>query len=81
MSQMWPIKNEKMRNFHERIWFIKYWANYVKRNSDKKWSDGQALLISSQIQSSRSFYKSLKKTEEGRRKIEKILESIKEQNK
>ena len=31
-------KHENMKNFKERIWFIKYWASYIKSNSDEKWS-------------------------------------------
>lgn len=62
------IKTDKIRNFRDRIWFIKYWANYVKTHSDKEWSKGQAILIDSQFQSARDFYKNLKKTE----KVKKI---------
>lgn len=63
------IKNEKMKNFSERINFIKYWADYIRKNSDNNWSEGQAKLIDSQIDSSRRFYKKLAKMEEGRKKI------------
>ena len=51
------IKKDKNRNFMERIWFIKYWANYIKTHSDEEWSKGQAILIDSQLQSARDFYK------------------------
>ena len=60
-SAIEEIKTDKMRNFRDRIWFIKYWANYVKTHSDKDWSKGQAILIDSQFQSARDFYKNLKK--------------------
>ena len=66
------IKNEKMKNFSERINFIKYWADYIRKNSDNNWSEGQAKLIDSQIDSSRRFYKKLAKMEEGRKKIKKL---------
>ena len=71
----WEVKNDKMRNFRDRILFVKYWANFVKSNPDKKWSKGQARLIDSQFQSAKSFYNNLEKTEEG--KI--ILKRIKEE--
>lgn len=60
-SAIEEIKTDKMRNFRDRIWFIKYWANYVKTHSDKDWSKGQAILIDSQFQSAQDFYKNLKK--------------------
>ena len=46
-----------MKNFKDRIWFIKYWANYIRTHPDEEWSKGQAVLINSQIQSVREFYK------------------------
>jgi len=55
------IRFDKQKNFIERIWFIKYWADYIKNNPDEKWSKGQAVLIDSQIQSARDFYKSLER--------------------
>ena len=54
------IKKDKNRNFRERIWFIKYWANFIKTHSDEEWSRGQAILINSQLQSARDFYKNRK---------------------
>ncbi len=59
-QDLWPVKNEKMRNFRDRIWFIKYWAEYIKNNPDKKWGRGQANLINPQMRSSKEFYKALK---------------------
>ena len=49
------LRAEKQRNFKERLWFITYWANYIKTHSDEEWSRQQALLIDSQIDSARSF--------------------------
>ena len=54
------ITDGKRENFKERIWFIKYWADFIKMHSDEEWSKGQAILIDSQIQSAKHFYKSLK---------------------
>ena len=46
------LKKEKQRNFKERIWFIKYWVNYIKTHTDEEWSSQQKALIDSQIQNS-----------------------------
>jgi hypothetical protein len=43
------IKKEKQSNFKERIWFIKYWAEYIKTHDDNEWGEQLALLINSQI--------------------------------
>ncbi len=45
------LKKIKTSNFKERIWFIKYWAEYIKSNPDEVWSEGQRKLIDSQFQS------------------------------
>lgn len=66
------IKNDRMRNFKDRIWYIKYWAEFMKANSDELWSKGQADLINSQFQSSKSFYDNLEKTEKGRKLSEEL---------
>ena len=58
------LKSEKSKNFKERIWFIKYWANYIKTHSDEEWSKGQAVLIDSQFQSAREYYKNKEKKKE-----------------
>ena len=44
------LKKEKQRNFRERIWFIKYWVNYIKTHTDEEWSSQQKVLIDSQLQ-------------------------------
>ena len=74
------LKKEKAANFKERIWFIKYWVKFMKEHSDKEWSKGQAMLIDSQIQHSRQFYKNLEKTEDGRKILEILLEEMKRIN-
>lgn len=70
------IKLDKRRNFMERIWFIKYWANYIKNNPDEKWSKGQASLINSQFQSARHFYENLGKTEKGREILLELMRKV-----
>jgi hypothetical protein len=71
------IKNDRMRNFRERIWFIKYWVEFMKINSDEEWSKGQKDLIDSQFQKSDEFYKRLKETEKGREVLKRLLEERK----
>ena len=36
-------------NKEDRLNFVKFWANYVKTHSDKKWSKQQNMLIDSQL--------------------------------
>jgi len=43
------LKEEKKKNFKERLKFIEYWVNYIKTHSDKEWSSQQNDLINSQI--------------------------------
>ena len=53
-------------NKEERINFVKFWVNYIKSVNDSVWSKQQNIVIDSQIQSAREFYKNLEKTERGR---------------
>jgi hypothetical protein len=69
-----PVKNDKMRNFKERIWFIKYWAEFMKLNPDEVWSKGQADLIDSQFINADDFYKRLQETEKGREVLKRLME-------
>jgi hypothetical protein len=64
------IKNDKMRNFRDRIWFIKYWAEFMKKNSDEVWSQGQKDLIDSQFKKADEFFEEMSKSEEGREKLD-----------
>jgi hypothetical protein len=43
------LEEDKKKNFKERLWFIDYWADYVKAHSDKEWSKQQNMLINSQL--------------------------------
>jgi len=45
---------DKAKNKEERLWFVKYWANYVRSHDDKDWSRQQALLINSQMQNAKN---------------------------
>ena len=66
------LKNDRMRNFKERIWYIKFWVELMKKSSDEEWSKGQKDLIDSQFVKGDWFYKNLEKTEEGRRKSDEL---------
>lgn len=43
------LNKEKKENFKERLNFIKFWVDYIKKHSDKEWSEQQSFLINSQI--------------------------------
>ncbi|MBI2043020.1 hypothetical protein HYT25_01385 [Candidatus Pacearchaeota archaeon] len=51
------LREFKKRNFKDRLDFIKFWIDYMKKHSDKEWSKQQAVLIDSQIQNSRNLLK------------------------
>jgi hypothetical protein len=40
------------RDINERLWFVRYWANYIKATPNAEWSRQQALLINSVLKSS-----------------------------
>ena len=71
------IKNDRMRNFRDRIWYIKYWVEFMKKNDDEVWSKGQADLIDSQYKHADWFYKNLEKTEKGREILKRLIEERK----
>lgn len=45
---------EKIRK-QDRISFVKYWADYMKNQSNKVWSAQQKMLIDSQINNAKNF--------------------------
>ncbi len=52
------------RDMDERLRFVKFWANYVKTNPNKKWSRQQNVLINSVMKSANqdaSLYTKVKK--------------------
>ncbi len=49
------LKEERISNFKERIWFIKYWVEYMKKSTDKEWSGQQAKLINAQFENLKNF--------------------------
>lgn len=43
------MRNFKKENAKERLEFIKYWAEYIRKHKDEEWSRQQNMLINSQI--------------------------------
>lgn len=43
------LEREKKKNFEERMKFIDFWTDYIKKHPDKKWSSQQNFLIDSQL--------------------------------
>jgi len=48
-----PEEIRKINN-EDRMWFVRLWADYVKKHSDKVWSRQQNILINSCIQNART---------------------------
>ena len=40
---------EKEKNKKQRLEFVKFWAEYIKKNKDEDWSEQQNIIINSQI--------------------------------
>ena len=41
-------------NDEDRMWFVEYWAEYVRTHPDKVWSKQQKVIIDSQIMNARN---------------------------
>ena len=41
-------------NDEDRMWFIEYWAEYVRTHPDKEWSRQQNILINSLMQNAKN---------------------------
>jgi hypothetical protein len=54
------LKSDKEKNQEERMAFIEFWVDYVKKHSDKEWSRQQNNLIDSQVKSALSVKNTLK---------------------
>ena len=52
MKQADKFDAEEFRklNNKDRMWFVEYWANYVKTHPDKHWSRQQNILTNSLMQ-------------------------------
>lgn len=52
---------------------VERWANYVKQNPNS-WKALHSEFINAQFAKANAFYDSLKKTPEGRKKLDKLIE-------
>lgn len=43
------IEEFREQNKKDRLWFVDFWANYVKTHPDEEWSRQQNVLINSVI--------------------------------
>ena len=41
-------------NDKDRMWFVEYWAEYVRTHPDKEWSRQQNILINSLMQNAKN---------------------------
>jgi len=48
-------KEIRRLNDKDRMWFVKFWAKYVRTHPDKEWSRQQNIIINSQIKNARSI--------------------------
>jgi len=48
-----PKEIRKLNN-EDRMWFVEYWANYVKTHPDEVWSRQQNVLINSVMQNAKN---------------------------
>ncbi len=44
-----------------RLFFVEYWAQYIKEHTDLEWGEQQNMLINSQMQSAKHYPFSAKK--------------------
>lgn len=49
------LEEFKRRNDGDRMWFVKYWAEYVRTHPDRVWSRQQNVLINSMMQNARQL--------------------------
>ena len=43
------MKHNMKKNLEDRMWFVKYWAEYIKTIPDEEWSEKQNELINAII--------------------------------
>lgn len=43
------LREQKRINEEQRMQFVEFWAEFVRSNPDKVWSEQQAVLINSQL--------------------------------
>jgi len=55
------LRKFKKQNAKERLEFIDFWVDYIKRHKDKEWSRQQNIIINSQIKGGERKYQIRKK--------------------
>ena len=53
-KEMFDAREIRKINDEDRMWFVEYWANYVRNHSDKEWSRQQNILINSLMQNAKN---------------------------
>ena len=53
-TQRFSAKEVRKVNDEDRMWFVEYWANYVRTHPDKEWSRQQNILINSLMQNAKN---------------------------
>jgi len=53
-TQRFDPKEIRKINDEDRMWFIEYWAEYVRTHPDKEWSRQQNILINSLMQNAKN---------------------------
>ena len=66
------LKEFKKKNFQDRLKFIDFWVDYMKRHSDEEWSKHQAVLIDGQYEMAGRFWDNFK--EDNRKKNTRKIE-------
>ena len=49
------------QNNKDRMWFVDYWAEFVRTHSDQEWSRQQNVIINSQLQGAKYYPLTAKK--------------------
>lgn len=42
------LERDKKKNFEERMKFIDFWTEHIKKHSDKEWSNQQNIFLNNQ---------------------------------
>ena len=53
-GQKFDAEEFRKINNEDRMWFVEYWANYVRTHPDKEWSRQQNILINSIMQNAKN---------------------------
>lgn len=61
MASSKVMEREREKNNTQRLEWIKYWTDYMKKNPNKVWSKQQADFINSVLRSSKAVQKQSKK--------------------